>query len=95
MPDVPTPPTHRPMTDPAAQYAHDPHRAQPAAPSELTAALLDVIRNVNREVKTTLALDGKAAAAVAHFQAISASLRTLADGVVALSTKGAGTPPRL
>jgi hypothetical protein len=73
MPDTPVPP-HR--SDPAY---HEPQRSQ-AAPSELTAALLDVLRNVNREVKTTLALDGKAAAAVAHFQAIAASLRTLADG---------------
>jgi hypothetical protein len=89
------------MTDPAlhghdpALHGHDPHRSQAAAPSELTQALLDVLRNVNREVKTTLALDGKAAAAVAHFQAIAASLRTLADGSPASSTKGAGAPSRL
>ena len=87
MPDAPIPP-HRP-TDPA----HHDARSQPA-PSELAQALLDALRSVNREVKTTLALDGKAAAAVAHFQAIAASLRTLADGA-ALSTKGTTTAPRL
>jgi hypothetical protein len=76
MPDTPVPPHRSDRADPAH---HEPQRSQ-AAPSELTAALLDVLRNVNREVKTTLALDGKAAAAVAHFQAIAASLRTLADG---------------
>jgi hypothetical protein len=54
-----------------------------AAPNELTALLADVLRNVNREVRTSLALDGKAAAAVAHFQQISAELRTLADGPAA------------
>jgi len=91
MPDAP-PPTHKPTTAPAAP-------AQPPAASELTAVLLDLLRNVNREVKTTLALDGKAQAAVIHFQAISASLRTLADGSFDSTTHQfsgtpKGTPPR-
>jgi hypothetical protein len=58
--------------------------------------LLDVLRNVNREVTAAAALDGKAQAAVAHFQAISASLRTLADGPPAvLRNAPAGAAPRL
>ena len=47
--------------------------------NDVTALLLEVLRNVNSEVKTTLELDGRAQAAVVHFQAISISLRTLTD----------------
>jgi hypothetical protein len=91
MPDVPSPPSSK-STAAAAP-------GQPPAPSDITAVLLDVLRNVNREVKTVLALDGKAHDAVVHFQAISASLRTLADGPVAGAVHShsgtpKGTPPR-
>jgi|KBSSwiStaDraftv2_1062776.scaffolds.fasta_scaffold520887_2 hypothetical protein len=48
-------------------------------PNDVTALLLEVLRNVNREVKTTLDLSGRALAAVERFRAISISLRTLAD----------------
>lgn len=52
--------------------------AEPS-PNEVTALLLEVLRNVNREVQTTLALGEQADAAVKHYQAIAASLKTLAD----------------
>lgn len=52
----------------------------PANPNDVTALLIEVLRNVNREVATTTpALDGKADFAVRHFRAISIDLRTLAD----------------
>jgi hypothetical protein len=57
----------------------------PASPNEVTALLIEVLRNVNREVKTTLALEGKADFAVKHFRAISIELRTLADDPITSS----------
>lgn len=51
----------------------------PAGNNDVTALLLDVLRNVNREVKSTLALSTAAQAAILHFRAIAISLRTLAD----------------
>lgn len=63
-------PTHEP--GPAADA--------PYPSNDVGALLIEVLRNVNREVQTTLALDGKALAAVQRFQAISRDLRTLADG---------------
>lgn len=51
-----------------------------AAASDVSALLIEVLRNVNREVQTNLTLDGKALAAVRRFQALSRDLRTLADG---------------
>jgi hypothetical protein len=47
--------------------------------SELTKALIDLLRNVNLEVKSNVVLKGKAAAAVSHYQLIAADLKTLAD----------------
>jgi hypothetical protein len=76
MPTPPIPPTPSSSVDPARSLG-DP---APSPGGELTTLLLEVLRNVNREVQATPALDGRAQAAVAHFQAISASLRTLADG---------------
>jgi ABC-type methionine transport system ATPase subunit len=70
----------------ASYSSHNPSSDQ------VTALLLDVLRNVNREVKTTLVLDGKAHDAVVNYQAIAADLRTLADGPVASS---GGTTPVL
>lgn len=51
--------------------------------AQVTALLLDVLRSANREVQAATVLGGPAADAVAHFQAIAASLRTLADGPAA------------
>ncbi len=59
-------------------------------PGDVAALLLDVLNNVNRQVKTSLALDGKAQAAVERFRAISLSLRTLADGASASNAPGSG-----
>src|SRR5262249_8605566 len=64
----PDPSTQSPATDPG-----------PGA-KEVTELLLDVLRNVNREVQTALELEGNALRAVLHCRAISLSLRTLADG---------------
>jgi hypothetical protein len=75
MPKSRTPSTQSSASDPGA--------------NQVTALLLDVLRNVNREVQTTLELDATAQAAVDHFRAISLSLRTLADG----STSSSGTVP--
>ena len=84
--------TQKSTNDPAPQRASpDPAYAPAVATNELTQLLLDLLRNVNSEVKTTLALDGRAQAAVAHFQAISLSLRTLADGPTSSFSGGRST----
>ncbi len=57
----------------------------PDPTKDIVALLLNVLRNVDREVKTALELDGRAKAAVVRFQAISADLATLADGFNALT----------
>lgn len=59
-------------------------------PNDLVALMLDVLNNVNRQVKTSLALDGNAQAAVERFRAISRSLRTLADSAVVSNSPGSG-----
>ena len=76
-PNTPKPdPTSAPVPSPAPSPVPPPPGP---APHDVTQLLLDVLRNVNREVKTSLELTDKAKTAVEHFQAISLSLRTLAD----------------
>jgi hypothetical protein len=87
-----------PSSSPSSSSAtRDPAPSPGPAPSpaDVTALLLEVLRNVNREVKTTLDLSGRAQAAVDHFRAISVSLRTLADGAAFSIGTGtaAGTTP--
>ncbi|HEV7476526.1 MAG TPA: hypothetical protein VGO02_02180 [Burkholderiales bacterium] len=87
-----------PSSSPSSSATRDPYPAPGPAPSptDVTALLLEVLRNVNREVKTTLDLSGRAQAAVDHFRAISVSLRTLADGSAffnASTGTAAGTTP--
>jgi hypothetical protein len=65
---------------PAAAYARN-DTANP--PADLAALMLDVLNNVNRQIKTTPTLDGRTQAAVERFRAISRSLRTLADDAAA------------
>ena len=48
-------------------------------PTGVAALLLEVLHKVNQEVRTTPELKEKARAAVAHYQDIAASLKTLAD----------------
>jgi hypothetical protein len=60
--------------------AKTPAVAAATAPTDVTALLLDVLRNVNREVRCATVLDGRAAQAVADYRRIATDLRTLADG---------------
>lgn len=82
-------PSSSPASAPTSGSA--PGAGPATSPTDVTALLLEVLRNVNREVKTSLDLPGRAQAAVDHFRAISISLRTLADGS-AFNT-GPGTTP--
>lgn len=63
--------------------------------NDVSALLFDVLKSINQRAQTSTALGAKAQAAVTHFQAISASLRTLADGSAAAfgSSVGAQRPP--
>ena len=85
-----------PSSSPSSSATRDPAPAPGVAsatsPTDVTALLLEVLRNVNREVRTSLDLPGRAQAAVDHFRAISISLRTLADGS-AFNTAPGTTPP--
>lgn len=56
--------------------AESPSPAASSSTDELVALLLQVMRNVDREVKTALELGTEAQAAVARFRAISADLAT-------------------
>jgi hypothetical protein len=68
------------MSKPDQASTDPPGPGAPAASTnEVSALLLEVLRNVNREVQTALELEGKALLAVVHFQQISIQLRTLAD----------------
>lgn len=100
-------PANPPAPSPAPSLARDPARDPAANMNEVTALLLEVLRNVNREVETTLEsesrttrdLEGNALKAVLHFREISNSLRTPADGSVTYSGTATGTlappaPPR-
>jgi hypothetical protein len=87
-----------PSPSPSSSATRDPAPAPAPVPSptDVTALLLEVLRNVNREVQTSLDLSGRAQAAVDHFRAISVSLRTLADGSASFNTAtgtGAGRTP--
>ncbi len=65
---VPTP------APPASTTPSPPPPGPPPTSQDVTALLLDVLRNVNREVTTTLELGPAAKAAVLRFDAISADL---------------------
>lgn len=72
-PVSPATPSARPA--PPASTTPSPTPAPPPPGSQdVTALLLDVLRNVNREVTTTLDLGPAAKAAVERFNAISADL---------------------
>lgn len=47
--------------------------------NQVTALLLDVLRNINREVRTTTELNGFASRAIENFRIISDDLRTVSD----------------
>ena len=96
-------PDQPPAKSPAPSPVRDPARDPAANMNVVTALLLEVLRNVNREVETTLEsesrttrdLEGNALKAVEHFRAISLSLRTPADGSVTYTgTAGTALPPR-
>jgi hypothetical protein len=86
---------------PAQGPAPNPSRESAAKTDEVTALLLQVLRNVNREVETTLEaenraastreLEGNAQKAVVHFREISRDLRTPADGSASFGNSAAGT----
>lgn len=79
-PETPAPPatTSAPPATTSAPPASTTSSTTPAPPppssQDVTALLLDVLRNVNREVTTTLELGPAAKAAVERFNAISADL---------------------
>lgn len=75
------------MSKTAASY---PPPAPPSSTADVSALLLEVLRNISREAQTGTPLGARAQAAVVHFQALSASLRTLPDGPAA-SLSGSGT----
>lgn len=72
--------------------AHAPARDHAANTNDVTALLLEVLRNVNREVETTTReLEGDAQKAVVHFCEISRDLRTPADEGAIFGTSTAAT----
>jgi hypothetical protein len=76
-PASPAPTSSSPAPTPAPPASTTPSPPPPAPPpssQDVTALLLDVLRNVNREVTTTLELGPAAKAAVERFNAISADL---------------------
>jgi hypothetical protein len=79
-PETPASPatTSAPPAPPASTTSSTPPSPPPPAPppssQDVTALLLDVLRNVNREVTTTLDLGPAAKAAVVRFDQISTDL---------------------
>jgi len=63
----------------AAQTSTDNGYPPPAAPADISVALLQLLRKINAEVPPSAPLQSRALAAVQHFQRISADLATLAD----------------
>ena len=59
-----------------------------APPSELTALLLEVLRGVDREVKTRPKLEGVALLAVEHYRDIAEDLATLPENSINNAGKG-------
>jgi len=67
----------KPAAEAAARVSDEPDAARGHYQNQDVAALLlQVLRNVDREVKTTLQLSTEAQFAVDHFRAISAALST-------------------
>lgn len=75
-----TPSVGEEQADSPAMNAPERVEADPS-PSRVEALLLEVLGNVNREVKTASALTGLALEAVKRFQEIAKDLRTRADAV--------------
>lgn len=55
------------------------HGGDASAGNQVTALLLDVLRKVNREVKSTPELNAAACRAVANYESIARDLATLTD----------------